>query len=284
MLIYCNKAIVTSMNGSMTDYDYRFSGIARLYGRHHQQLIRQANILIIGLGGVGSWAVEALARSGVTQLTLVDFDDICISNTNRQLHTLDSVIGQFKVDALRERIALISPDIQVDTICQPFEPATADQILKPSYTCVIDAIDDFSAKCVLLSECYRRQISVVTTGGAGGKRDPRAIKVTDLALTHGDRFLAQVRKRLRQTYGFPRGEQPFNIPCIFSDEPAYYPTANGDVTQDPEQRPNSTLSCATGLGTATFVTGSFGFYAAAIAIEQVLAKAKATALTSLHPT
>jgi cysteine desulfuration protein SufE len=122
----------------------------------------------------------------------------------------------------------------------------------------------------LLSECFRRKLPIVTTGGAGGRRDPRQIKIADLAFTHGDRFLAQVRKLLRQRYGSPRDEVPFHIPCVFSSEPAYYPTPDGNVTQDPVARSKGRLGCAMGLGTATFITGTFGFYAAAIALEQLL--------------
>jgi len=252
----------------MTNYAARFGGIQRLFGTDGQERLRRAHVCIIGIGGVGSWAVEALARTGVGQLTLVDLDDVCISNVNRQLHAVSGEFGKPKVEAMAERVRLINPDCVIRAEQKLFTAGTADEILAPKFDAVLDAIDSTSMKALLIAKCRAQEIPVVTTGGAGGRRDPSLIKVDDLACSTHDGLLANVRKLLRTEHHFPRDpKQKFGVPCVYSPEPQVFPAKDGGVCATPEPGENLRLDCKSGYGTATFVTGAFGFAAVAEVVK-----------------
>ena len=257
----------------MLGYQKRFSGIGRLYGKDALDRLRQAHVCIVGLGGVGSWAVEALARSGVGELTLVDLDDVCISNVNRQLHALEGALGKPKVEVMAQRVRAINPDCALHPLQAFFLKSNAEQLLQTPYNAVLDAIDSPSRKAILIALCRERGIPVVTTGGAGGRRDPTAIEVTDLAFASHDRLVREVRRMLRRRHSFPRGERAFGIECVLSREPVFYPAGDGTVCAQRPEAPDLRLDCKSGYGTASFVTGTFGFVAASRIIAQVLAPA-----------
>jgi len=252
--------------------DGRFGGIARLYGLRAAERFQAAHVLVVGIGGVGSWAVEALARSGIGRLTLVDFDDVCVTNVNRQLHALDGTIGLPKVAVMAERVSRIAPACDVRPVAGFFTPETAQARLAadPPYDAVIDAIDTVRDKALLLAACRLRGLPVVACGGAGGKQDPTRIRIADLAHATHDRLLKQVRKILRRDHGWPRGEaEPCGITAVFSTEPAVFPWSDGCVRTESEPDSELRLSCDAGLGTATHVTGTFGFAAAAAILRQL---------------
>ncbi|MDF1851622.1 MAG: tRNA threonylcarbamoyladenosine dehydratase [Verrucomicrobiales bacterium] len=257
---------------SPTDYENRFSGLARLYGSTELQQIRGAHIAVIGIGGVGSWTAEALARSGVGELTLIDLDEVCITNVNRQLPALDGNVGRFKVEAVAERLRLIHPDLVVHEKHAFFTERNADELLAPGFDCIVDAIDDVKQKAFLIATCRDRRQPLVVAGGAGGKRNPARIQSDDLAYATNDRLLKLVRKKLRQEYEFPEEQTkaPFGFRTVFSTENARYPWADGTIHDEPEPGSHLRLNCETGFGTAAPVTGTFGFAAAAEAIEVVL--------------
>ena len=253
----------------MQHYERRFGGISRLYGQDGLERIRRAHVCVIGLGGVGSWAVEALARSGVGELTLVDLDDVCISNVNRQLHALDGELGKPKAEAMARRVRAINPDCGVHPVQAFFLKSNAREILRARFDYVLDAIDSPARKCLLIALCREKAIPVITTGASAGRRDPTAIQVMDLAFSSHDRLLQEVRKQLRTHHGFPRGERPFGVDCVVSREPVVYPKADGSVGGDHAPAPDLRLDCDTGFGTASFVTGTFGFIAASHVVQRV---------------
>ena len=254
----------------MDDFDLRFGGISRLYSAEGLQRLREARVCVVGLGGVGSWSAEALARSAVGRITLVDMDDICASNVNRQLQALDGVFGRPKVDVLAERIRAINPHCLVQARTEFFTPSTAEEILQGGFSYVIDAIDNVPNKCLLIARCRGLGLRIVTVGGAGGRRDPTSARVTDLAQTTHDNLLLQVRKKLRDDYGFPReSKQPFNVPCVFSPERAVYPGDAGSECATPAEGAPLRLGCESGYGTASFVTGTFAFLAAGCVVNAI---------------
>jgi tRNA threonylcarbamoyladenosine dehydratase len=249
----------------------RFSGIARLYGHAALENFYQANIAVIGIGGVGSWAAEALARSGIGMLTLIDLDDICISNTNRQIHTLTNTIGSLKTATMGERILAINPECRVNSVASFVTAKSAPQLLTRDYDYVIDAIDVVRHKAAIIAHCQREKISLITTGGAGGLTDPTQICTTDLSRTFHDPLLAKVRKQLRQQYNFSSNpKRRFGIEAVFSVEQQVYPDKDGGVCQrKPPPGESTRLDCATGFGAATAITASFGFVAAARVLSKL---------------
>jgi tRNA A37 threonylcarbamoyladenosine dehydratase len=253
------------------DFTARFGGIGRLYGKAALERLRAAHVCVVGVGGVGSWVVEALARSGVGKLTLIDLDDVCVTNVNRQLPALDGQIGRPKIDVLAERVRLIQPECQVEPVADFFTAANAAALLAPRYDFVVDATDKLTNKCVLIAGCRERGLPVLTVGGAGGKRDGTAVRVCDLAQSEQDELLRQVRRKLRRDFGFPPGlHQDFGVPCVYSPEKPVFPWSNGTCAREPEPGGESlTLDCASGFGTATFVTGAFGFAAAGEVVRQI---------------
>lgn len=255
----------------MSDFGFRFGGIGRLYGADGLERLRAARVCVVGIGGVGSWAVEALARSGVGGLTLVDLDEVCVSNVNRQLHALDGAVGQPKAAVMAERVRAINPECAVNPVHEFFTEQTAEQILCGPFDCALDAIDNIPNKCLLIARCREMGIPIVTVGGAGGRRDPTQVRVADLALTTHDGLLQQVRKRLRAEFQFSREpKQPFGVPCVFSTEPQVFPQTGGGVCARPEPGSDLRLNCDNGYGTASFVTGAFGFVAAARVVSMIV--------------
>jgi tRNA A37 threonylcarbamoyladenosine dehydratase len=255
----------------MDDYNERFGGIARLYGATGLTKLRSAHVAVIGVGGVGSWTAEALARSGVGNITLVDLDEVCVTNTNRQIHALNGAIGKTKVDELADRISQINPDCKVITHQKFFTEQTAEYILKNDFSYLVDAIDGLSNKCLLLDECRKRKIPIITCGAAGGRRDGTAVRITDLTRAKYDKLLFKVRKQLRQKHGFPRGTKKWDLACVFSQEPVMYPQADGTVCEVKSIEDGSIkLDCDGGLGAATQVTGAFGFAAAGYVVGELV--------------
>lgn len=255
------------------DYERRFGGIARLYGDAALARFQQARVCVVGVGGVGSWVVEALARSAVGHITMIDLDNIAESNVNRQLHALTDTLGKAKVTALYERIMQINPLCKVTEV---EEFVTVDNVAQMignnQFDYVIDAIDDVRAKVAMIAYCREHKIPMITIGSAGGQIDPTQIQVRDLSKTEQEPLLAKVRKLLRQDHGFPRGtKNNFHIDAVFSTEPLRYPEAdNCEVTSD---QGVTGLNCA-GFGSATVVTASFGLVAAAHALKKLAEPAK----------
>jgi tRNA threonylcarbamoyladenosine dehydratase len=262
----------------MSDFDFRFGGIGRLYGVEGLARLRAAHVCVVGIGGVGSWTAEALARSGIGRITLVDMDEICVSNINRQLHALSAEVGRAKVEAMAERIRGINGECEVRPAMQFFTSETADALLDPRYDFVVDAIDSLANKCLLISKCVSAQLPVITCGGAGGRRDPTQVRIDDLAFTTHDRLLSKVREKLRKDFGFPRGEKKFRVPAVFSPEPQVFPAADGAVCaqrQPAADGESLKLNCESGFGAATFVTGTFGFVAAAYVVSALASRSQA---------
>jgi tRNA threonylcarbamoyladenosine dehydratase len=253
----------------MSDYDERFGGVGRLFAADGLQRLRRAHVCVIGIGGVGSWAVEALARSGLGKLTLVDLDEVCVSNVNRQLHALDGEIGKSKVDAMARRAQAINPECVIQPINAFFTEANANEILATPFNYVLDAIDSSSKKCLMIALCREKGIPIITTGAAGGRKNPSAISVTDLVFSTNDRLLRETKTKLRKHHGFPRGEKRFNVDCVFSTEPVTYPRKDGSVCAQHEPVTDLKLNCNSGYGTASFVTGTFGFVAVAHIVKKL---------------
>jgi len=255
----------------MNDFETRFDGIARLYGRAGLEKLQAARVCVVGIGGVGAWAAEALARSGIGALTLVDLDEVCVSNINRQLHALTETVGRAKVKVMAERIRAINPECQVIAEQQFFTPQTSGVLLAPRYDYVLDAIDSVSNKVALLSDCREKPLPVVACGGAGGRRDGTQVRTADLAHATHDRLLAEVRKKLRKELQFPADGSAMGIPCVFSTEPPVFAQPDGSVCASRTAAADGTrLNCNGGLGSATFVTGAFGFAAAGLVVRQIV--------------
>jgi tRNA threonylcarbamoyladenosine dehydratase len=251
----------------------RFGGVSRLYGPDALAAFERAHVAVIGIGGVGSWTVEALARSAIGNLTLIDLDNIAESNTNRQIHALDGNYGKAKVDAMAERIALIDPACRVHCVEDFVEAENFDALLGGGFDYVIDAIDSVRTKVALIAWCVARGQPLVTVGGAGGQLDPTRIRIDDLAFTIQDPLLSKVRAQLRKQHGFPRGPKAkFKVSAVYSDEPLIYPEAAAceidDETAGDVAGPGGPagLNCA-GFGSSVCVTASFGFAAAAHALR-----------------
>jgi len=262
-------------NDSMPNHDYleRFGGLGRLFGRTALPRLASAHVCIVGVGGVGSWVVEGLARSGIGALTLVDLDDVCVTNVNRQLPALDGQIGRPKVVVLAERIRLINPACRVEAVQEFFTAGTAARLLAPSYDFVVDAVDRMSHKAMLIAGARERGVPAITLGAAGGRRDPTQIRAGDIGEA-GDELLRQVRKKLRRDYGFDSGAQRgitrMGVTCVWSNERPIFPWADGTCAVEPEPGSNLKLDCESGLGSAVFVTGTFGLIAAGEVVRRIL--------------
>lgn len=252
------------------DFNRRFGGIARTYGEPALERFQAAHICVVGVGGVGSWAVEALVRSAIGKLTLIDLDNVAESNINRQLPALSSTIGAAKIVVLKNRILDINPSCQVQLIEDFIELDTIAQLITKDMDYVIDCIDNFRVKAALIAYCKRQKIRVITLGGAGGQRDPSQIRLGDLARSQHDPLLARVRKQLRQDYNFSRNpKRRFEIPCVWSEEQMQFPTTDGGMCSERPVDSNATgLSCAGGLGSVMTVTASFALFA----VSHVLGK------------
>lgn len=262
------------------DLARRFGGVSRLYGAEGLVKLKASHICVIGIGGVGSWAAEALARNAVGTITLIDLDNIAESNVNRQLHAVDGAFGKAKVTAMRERILSINPLAIVHEIEDFVTLENVSDMLARHYDGVIDCIDDAKAKMAIAAFCKVNKLPFVTTGGAGGRLDPTRIKQTDLSMVTGDRLLAKVRNGLRRDYDFPKGQDSttkstkksslFGISAVYSDEPVMQPNRNSENQScEAEEAAITGLNCA-GYGSSVCVTAPFGFAAAATLITQIL--------------
>ena len=272
---------LTSAAADDIDFERRFGGIARLYGDHGLAAFRRAHICVIGVGGVGSWVVEALARSAVGEITMIDLDHLAESNVNRQIHALTDTLGQAKVEALRARIAQINPECVVHGVEDFVDPDNVASLIPPGrFDYVIDAIDNARAKTALIVHCRVQQIPLITIGSAGGQVDPTRIEVCDLSRTEQEPLLARVRKRLRAAHGFPRDRRhKFHIDAVWSSEPLRQPevcdiddaeaTVAGAV---PANAGITGINCA-GYGSAVVVTASFGFVAAGHVLRKLAERA-----------
>lgn len=250
------------------DLARRFGGLERLFGVEGAARIRRAHVVVVGVGGVGSWAVEALARSGVGRLTLIDLDHVAESNVNRQIHATTATIGQAKVQAMRERIALIHPACVVHGVEEFVTPANWSALCPPDADAVIDACDQVAAKTAMAAWARAAGPCFVTVGAAGGKREAQRVEVDDLSRVTHDPLLAQLRYRLRREHAAPRGTTALGVDCVFSREPVQPPDPSCAVSGD------GTLNCH-GFGSLVSVTATFGLVAAG-RVLQVLAKKSAS--------
>ncbi|PJK06314.1 tRNA threonylcarbamoyladenosine dehydratase [Lysobacteraceae bacterium NML95-0200] len=251
----------------------RFSGIERLYGRGTLAQFADKHVAVVGIGGVGSWAVEALARSGLGRLTLIDADDLCVSNTNRQLPAMDGQYGRIKAEVMAERCRAINPEIRVNVLASFLTPSNMAELL-PGHDLVLDACDSFRVKVEMIAFCRRRKLPLVTVGAAGGRSDVTQIRVRDLSRTEHDAMLSLIRKKLRGEFNFPKNrDRYFGVPAVYSLENVRYPQADGTVCGI---RPTLAgdegfkLDCGAGLGAATHVTGAFAFTAVGKVLEMLM--------------
>lgn len=255
----------------------RFGGIGRLYGNQALALFASAHVCVVGIGGVGSWAAEALARSGIGAITLVDMDDVCISNSNRQLHALQATLGQLKTEVMAQRLLQINPECRLYQVDDFISADNVQRYLPPSaFSYVVDAIDNVSAKAALISHCRRNKIPLITTGGAGGLLDATQIQVADLARTVHDPLAAKLRERLKRDYRMVKNSKgKLGVDCVFSREQQRYPRPDGSVCVSKNPASGITrLDCASGFGAVTMVTASFGFVAVSHTLKKMLAKAE----------
>jgi tRNA A37 threonylcarbamoyladenosine dehydratase len=265
------------MNLALDDVDFarRFGGVSRLYGEAGLAKLQAAHICVIGIGGVGSWTAEALARNAVGTITLIDLDNIAESNVNRQLHAVDGAFGKAKVSAMRARIHSINPFAKVHEIEDFVTIENVAEMLNKNFDGVIDCIDDAKAKMAIAAYCKTHNIPFVTTGGAGGRLDPTRIRQADLSQVNGDRLLAKVRNGLRRDYAFPKAQEVkgkakpkvslFGISAIYSDEQVIQP----DRSCETDAQAVTGLNCA-GYGSSVCVTAPFGFAAAAALLSKIL--------------
>ena len=254
----------------------RFGGVSRLYGAAGLAKLQAARVMVVGIGGVGSWAAEALARNAVGSITLVDLDNITESNVNRQIHALDNNFGKPKVSAMAERIHAINPACMVREIEDFVTLENVANLLDFNINVVLDCTDDVQAKIALAINSKAMQIPLIMSGSAGGRLDPTRIKVADMAYVQGDKLLAKVRNQLRRDHAFPSASQTkksakFSFICVYSDEPVIRPkTSNQDAACEVNSPPITGLNCA-GYGSSVCVTAPLGFAMAQLAINLIVA-------------
>ncbi len=256
----------------------RFDRMGRLVGDKKMKRLMDSHVMVIGLGGVGSWAAESIARSGVGKITLVDFDTICITNFNRQLHALTGLVGSSKSEVMANRLKQINPAAKIVPIEKFYNADHSDEIFSERPDYVIDAIDNVTAKAHLLNYCRTRQIPLVCSTGCGGRLDPVQVKVADLSFTDTDPLARELRRILRQKYDFPAEGMPFGIRAIYSTEPHTLPQ---ELTYDGgkgfrcvcPQGDNPYFTCDNRnmiMGNASFVTGAFGFACASVVVRELI--------------
>ncbi len=243
------------------DLERRFGGLARLYGASGAQKIRNAHVVVVGLGGVGSWAAEALARSGVARLTLIDLDHVAESNINRQIHALDTTLGQPKVHAMRERISHINPECDVHCVEEFVDASNWPEMAGiAAGVSVIDACDQVRAKTAMAAWAMAHQVNFVSVGAAGGKRHAHKVDVDDLSLVTHDPLLAQLRYRLRKEHSAAR-KGKIGVACVFSREAVLQPVALSQCEVPDDAQSDGSLNCH-GYGSVVSVTATFGLCAA----------------------
>ena len=257
------------------EFDARFEGLRRLYGEQAYRWLPDLHMAVVGLGGVGSWAVEALARTGIGALTLIDYDTVSKSNMNRQLPALTGTLEEKKATVLQQRIVAINPACRV-TLIDDFinSDNLADYLsINREYDYVIDAIDSIKFKSEMIAHCRRNKIPIIATGGAGGVTDPTLIHVADLSKTYNDALAAKVRNTLRSRFGFSKNpKRSFGVECVFSSQHKLYPKEDGSVSHQKPGIHGVNLDCRFGYGSATFVTATFGMIAASRAVNKALHK------------
>lgn len=262
----------------------RFDRFGRLVGDRKMKRLMGAHVMVVGLGGVGSWAAEMVARSGVGKITIVDFDEVCITNFNRQLHAVGAAVGEKKAIVVADRLKRINPQAEIVAKVNFYNADYADEVFSERPDFVIDAIDSITPKCMLLAHCHRENIPVVTSTGSAGRLDPTRIRVADLAETEIDPLARAVRRILRQQYGFPE-KGAFGLPAVYSPEPASEPV---DLKYDNgkgfkcvcPQGDNAFFQCDNRnliMGSAGFVTAAFGMACASHAIRTLMESADAAA-------
>jgi len=257
------------------DYERRFGGIERLYGKQALDAFKQSAIIVIGIGGVGSWVVEALARNAIGKITMIDMDTVAESNINRQLPALSSNLGRNKTDVMAERVNEINNLCDVTIIEDFLTQDNIEELISKDTTYIIDCIDNSRVKAALISWCKRQKIKMITLGGAGGQVDPSLIKVADLSRTIHDPLLSRTRKILRQNYNFSTNtKRRFGIPCVYSPEHLRYAKLDGDITNKKPDEKVGGLNCAGGIGSSMMVTASFGLIAVSFILDKISQKTK----------
>lgn len=247
------------------NYEQRFGGIGRLYTPEGLAKLRQSHVCVIGIGGVGSWAVEALARTGIGKITMIDMDDICVTNINRQIHAMTGTVAQLKTEAMKERVERINPECVVEIIDDFISPENIPEYLNRGYDYVLDAIDSVRTKAALIAYCKRNKIKLITTGGAGGQTDPSQIQIADLSKTIQDPLASRVRSLLRKEYNFSQNpKRKFGVDCVFSTQPLIFPKMGEGCEV------SATMNCANGFGAVTMVTATFGFFAVSRLVDKLL--------------
>jgi tRNA A37 threonylcarbamoyladenosine dehydratase len=262
----------------MEDPERRFDRMERLVGRDAMEKLARSHVMVVGAGGVGSWAAEAIARSGVGRITVVDFDTVCIRNFNRQLQALSGAIGRPKAPLLAERLRLVNPEARVDGIADHFGEDTCAAMLAEAPDFLIDAIDHITSKCFLIATCKARGIPFVVSTGSGGRLDPTQVRVGDLGTTDLDPLARALRKILREKHGFPGGKKRFGVTAVYTTEPASPPREDVRATSCKAgclcpQGENDFQSCTKKSvvhGTAAFVTGAFGLACAGVAVRHLI--------------
>ena len=255
------------------DFERRFGGVRQLYGAAAFARFQKSHICVVGIGGVGAWTVEALARTAVGRLTLIDPDHLAESNINRQIHALTHELGKSKIQAMTERIHAINPRCRVTAVDAFLTSDNLAELLAQGFDYVVDAIDSARVKAALIAHCRRERIKLLCVGAAGGQSDPGRIQLADLARTTEDPLLAKVRARLRREHGFPRDPgKKFGVDCVYSTEPLTYPKADGGVCYErPEDAHLHGLNCA-GFGSSASVTATFGLRASAYVLNKLAAR------------
>lgn len=253
-------------------YQHRFSGLIRLYGTQACHQLLQSHVLIIGIGGVGSWIAEALARSGIGTITLMDLDEICVTNTNRQVHTTSHTIGQSKTAVMAKRLKDINPEIVVHCIDDFIDKNNIVEHIHSDYSLVCDAIDNAIDKTEVMAYCKKNQQLIITIGSSGGKKDPSKIAYDDLTKVTGDPMFLKIRNNLRRKHGFSRDtKKTFGIEAIYSPEPMIYPDNNGETSTNKQSMSSGDkLDCGSGYGASTMITASFGLLAASRIIDALI--------------
>lgn len=275
------------------EYYDRFIGVTRLYGNDAAAAFAQAHVCIVGIGGVGSWAAESLARSGIAALTLVDLDDICLNNTNRQAHTLTNTIGRLKAEVMAERIRLINPSCKVtvradfftsESAPNFFEPAALPAHIGTRFSAVVDAIDSLKNKALLVAECLKREIPVIVSGGAGGRKNPNFLKTGTLGASHSDPLLKALRRELRRTHAIDAAQYG-GVPTAYSTEPLAMNHQNLLTHENcPSAAPSTPLrsgrlDCASGFGTVMHITAGLGLQLGHLVLEEIQARVPANGTT-----
>lgn len=255
-----------------------FAPINKLYGSDAAARLADAHVCVVGVGGVGSWAVEALTRSGVGRITMIDGDEVCVSNTNRQLPAIAGNYGKAKVAVLAERMRSINPAVQITAIQEMLTTQSLERHLKQGYDYVLDACDSFRVKVEMIAYCKRNKIKLLVVGAAGGRSDPTLIRIKDLSNTEQDKLLALTRAKLREEFNFTRNpKRYFGVRAVYSLENVRYPAPDGGVCFNRLEKnaaEGGKLDCDSGLGVAVFVTASFAMVAVAEIVARLCALPK----------